>query len=85
MLEEVRDLPKVTQPGLVTAEDTLVSPGMSPPEPRAERDQLANSCILENWQSWELLRRGGHSLMILATRLPSAPVSQKTPFSPSHT
>lgn len=55
MLKEVRDLPKVTQPDLVTTEDILVSPGMSPSAPPAEKDQLAH---FASWKTGELLRRG---------------------------
>lgn len=88
-----KDLPKISQPGLVTPEDTLVSPGVSPSEPPAERDQLAHSSILEDGRARELHRRGGHSPMHPPkppskwyaghTCLPSAPVSQKSPRPPN--
>lgn len=54
MLRQVRDLPKVMHPDLVTPESSQVTPGVAPLEPR---DQVTHSSILEE----ELHGRGDHS------------------------
>lgn len=57
MLRQVRDLPKVMHPDLVTPESSQVTPGVAPLEPPEERDQVTHSSILEE----ELHGRGDHS------------------------